>query len=107
MPSFLPVRFNAKELSRSKRMAKFENEPNYEEMVDEEINNNMNIQRNISDKFIRTFRRIEHHFDNININNYPFDVDSCLHLTIDEEVCCNNELLEDLFTCGFDSTKRK
>lgn len=106
MPSFLPIRFNAKEMARDRKLQKLIDDPNYDKLVDDSINDNMEIQRNISDKFIRTFRRIENHFGNININSYPFDVDSCLHLTIDGEVCCNNALLEDLFTCGYE-TKRK
>lgn len=107
MPSFLPVRYNAKELTRERKMDKYKNEENFEEINQESIDINMGIQRNISDKFIRSFRRIDYHFDNININSYPFDVDSYLHLTMNEEIHCNNALLDDLFVCGYNSAKRK
>ncbi len=100
IPSFFPVRFNAKELTREKKMAKFINEENFDELNQESIDMNMSIQRNISDKFIRTFRRVDYHFDNININSY-------LHLTMNDRVYCNNPLLEDIFTCGYDQTKTK
>lgn len=107
IPSFLPTRFNAKEMAREKKMKMIRNVENFNEIEQEAIEKNMNIQRNISDKFIRTFRRLDYHFDNININCYPFDVDSYLHLTMNDEVHCENDLLNDLFMCGYNSTKRK
>lgn len=107
MPSFLPVRFNAKEMAREKKMTKLKNEENFAQIEQESIEKNMNIQRNISDKFIRTFRRLDYHFDNITINSYPFDVDSYLYLTVNEEIHCENDLLNDLFMCVYNSTKRK
>lgn len=107
MPSFLPVRFNAKELTREKKMSKFIHEENFDNLNQDSFDINMSIQRNISDKFIRTFRRIENHFDNININSFPFDVDSYLHLTMNDRVYCNNPLLEDIFLCGYEQTKTK
>lgn len=107
MPSFLPVRYNAKEITRVKKLQKFVNEENFDLLEQESIEKNMSIQRNISDKFIRTFRRLAYHFTNINIYSYPFDIDSCLHITMNDNINCNNALLEDLFTTVYNSTKRK
>lgn len=107
MPSFLPIRFNAKEITSEKKLQKVINDVNFDEITKQLFEKNIEIQRNISDKFIRTFRRISYHFNNINIDSYPFDIDSYLHLTMNENIDCNNDLLYDLFMCGYHLAKRK
>ncbi len=107
MPSFLPVRYNSKEMAREKKILKLKNDMNLDEKNQNMMKINEEIQRNISDKFIRTFRRIAYHFDNINISSYPFDVDSCLHITMNSSIHCNNALLNDLFLCEADTIKKK
>lgn len=107
MPSFLPIRYNAKIISTEKKLQKYINNPDFDQIQNDLITKNTEIQRNISDKFIRTFRRITYHFDNINIYSYPFDVDSYLHLTMNEGIYCKNNLLNDLFSCGYHSKKTK
>ena len=40
------------------------------------------IQRNLSDKLIRNFRRLAYHFNNINILSYPYEVDEMMHFKL-------------------------
>lgn len=109
--SFLPVRYNAKVLSTKKKLEKEAKKNNYDDeqieiLTLEKEEENLNIQRNISDKLVRTFRRIDNQFDSIDIISYPYDVDSFLHLTVNDKVYCSNPFLEDLYN-SFRETKRK
>lgn len=110
--SFLPIRYNAKVTTYKYKISRMVNKGDYSKnsintLLSEQEKNTYDIQRNISDKLVRTFRRLDNHFNNINISSYPFDVDSNLHLTLNEEIQCNNPFLYDLFICGNNNTKRK
>lgn len=58
------------------------------------------IQENITDKFIRTFRRIEYHFNNINIISYSFDTSEYMYILNNNNFSCNNELLSEMYNLG-------
>ena len=77
IPSILIVRWNAKQI----------------------MNNNMNeiIQYNITNKLIRTCLRLGVHYNNIDVMSLPYEVDSNLHLHINNmiDMKCNNKLLEE------------
>jgi hypothetical protein len=77
IPSILIVRWNAKQI----------------------MNNNMNeiIQYNITNKLIRTCLRLGVHDNNIDVMSLPYEVDSNLHLHINNmiDMKCNNKLLEE------------
>ena len=90
IPTFLVTRWNAKEIlndTRNKDSKKHE----------DELIRNENIERNITDKFIRTFRRLEYHFDNIEVVAYPFMEDTNLVLSIGDNLECNNPLLKEIY----------
>lgn len=53
------------------------------------------IQKNITDKFIRTFLRLAYHNSGIRIDSYPMDNDDCLHVRLGEELNANNRLLQE------------
>lgn len=63
------------------------------------INNREIIQPNLTEKFLRTFRRLVYHFENIKISNYPFECDSYLHLSFAKcyNTLGNNDLLNETF----------
>lgn len=48
------------------------------------------IQRNITDKLLRNFRRIDYHFDGLGINAYPLDKDDFMHLDLNSNFQANN-----------------
>ena len=53
------------------------------------------IQQNLTDKFLRTFLRLDYHYPNLEVNAYPFDIDSNLHLKITGDLYSNNTLLNE------------
>ena len=60
------------------------------------LNRNDMIQTNITNKFIRTFRRLAHHNKNIEIDLYPYELDEFLTLHLnDKQTIIDNPILED------------
>ena len=101
VPSFLPVRYNAKEINFLVRINLLKSKGKDVEtlnniMHDYQENHEM-IQRNISDKLLRYFRRLEYCFSNIDIKSLPHEVDSNTHLELSNYKSCNNKLLEELY----------
>lgn len=94
--SLLPIRHNSKEFTYEKKYDYYSNNLNKEEqtqLLDNYNKERLQIQTNLTEKFIRDFRRLEYHFDNIQINAYPMDFDEYMHISIDEFVLSNNDLL--------------
>ena len=92
IPTFLITRWNAKEI-----MNEAKNKEKNSDKYNETINKNIDIQKNVTDKFIRTFRRLEYHFDNINIIENPYYGDETMKLNIDDNIECNNPLLKEIY----------
>lgn len=101
IPSFLPVRYNAKEISYKVRIdllkSKGKDVESLNNIMHDYQENHEMIQRNISDKLLRYFRRLEYSFENINVKNLPYELDSNTHLELDNYKTCNNKLLEELY----------
>ena len=91
---YLPVRWNAKEIAFYRSSKHKENAEQYLEL---QYNKHVEIQRNLSDKFIRTFRRIDYHFEGIEINSYPFINSENMIMEIGENLTSNNPLLLELY----------
>ena len=84
---YLPVRY----LSRAVAAEKAE-DPNIRKQREDRNNQ---IQRNATDKFIRTFRRAAYHMEGAEIIGYPYEFDENLTMELHgREV--NNELLQDV-----------
>lgn len=103
VPYFLVNRWNAVEISYQILKEKYKNQmssPKVKKFIDrkkEQVESHDTIQRNITDKFIRNFRRLDHHFSNINIESFQLELDSSLHFKVDNECKCNNVLLSELY----------
>jgi polyhydroxyalkanoate synthesis regulator phasin len=101
MPSFLPVRYNAKRIKNTI----IKNNMIKKGKLTEEINSLLNdlnkeqdnIQRNISDKSLRNIRRLEYYFNNINVTSYPMELDTSAHINLSEYEYCNNPLLQEIY----------
>ncbi len=87
--------WNNKRLSNIRK--NFDTDGN-KETLDEIQKEHDAIQMNITNKLIRTFLRICHHFDSINVTSYPFENDSYLQLFNNGENECNNSLLRDVYS---------
>lgn len=73
----------------------------------EDIENHDYIQTNLTEKFIRTFRRIMYHFSNIKINSYPYEIDDYLYLINNGDYSCNNNLLDEMYNLGRSKNNEK
>ncbi len=108
---FLPIRWNAKELKYLKVKEMKKNKNIESKKIETEYiastEDHYNIQRNLSDKLIRNFRRLAYHFNNIQITLYPYEMDEFLHLELTDEYFCNNDLLNELYQLSFKEQKRK
>ena len=102
VPSILISRWNAKVMSIFYRM-KFLSDKNIpleevNEIMDDVKEKVLYIQSNLTEKFLRVFRRLGYHHSTIMIDSYPYEVDSNLDISIlDMEDVCNNRLLDETY----------
>lgn len=92
VPSLLIVRRNAKMLLNELKADK----KNYSSEKLKEMNQEVDqLQSNLTNKLIRTFLRLGVHYNNIEINSLPYELDSSLHMDVhdDMDIICNNKLL--------------
>ena len=98
--SLLPIRYNSKLiLSEDKELPEFKKDIYNEENINY-------MQSNMTDKFIRTFRRLAYHHTGLEITSYPMDIDSSMHMTIMDNDICLNELLNETSSFPNDTPKR-
>lgn len=101
--SLLPIRYNSKEQAFTK---KYEYKLKYQNLSDIELKKllleykkeNLRIQMNLTEKMIRNFRRIEHHFENCKITSFPMEFDEYLHMNVGEFTFSNNAFLNDVIS---------
>lgn len=97
VPSILIERWNAKETGI---VVKSKREENSQEYIDSNKEEHNKIQNNLTEKLLRTFLRIVSHNKTFGVTAYPFDIDSSLHIKTNEELDCNNTLLNETFLIG-------
>lgn len=92
---YLPVRWYAKDMAVTKLI---ETKTNLTEEEKLEIRNKqILIQQNITNKFLRTFRRLQFHFPDINITSLPKELDDYMHIKLDGNLdLCNNDILQEV-----------
>lgn len=98
---YLPVRYENKMQVLAFKTLKKAKEENFKEEETrkyylELVNNQRKIQSNITEKFIRTVRRVAYHFDNVHIVSYPMELDDRMHITLSTFEYSNNDLLNEL-----------
>lgn len=96
--SCLPVRYYGKELFYLKKHAyKVKKDNMTKEQSDKLLleykKEHLRIQKNLSEKLIRNFRRIEHHYNSSLILREPLEMDEYLHFRFTEFTNSNNLLL--------------
>lgn len=102
-PSILIERWNSKEifygLFVNALMKKGLSEEQARSTNIRQVEEHNNIQKNISDKFIRTFNRLLRHTNKVSLSSLPMDVTSSIGMDINESSnYFNNPLLEELYT---------
>lgn len=105
VPSCLIERWNAKSIANLLKIK-------YKKMNEDSANliymNQENIQNNLTNKLVRTFLRLGCHYNNIDILSFPYEVDSCLHISFnDNNLECNNALLYETYMIVQDNKKNK
>lgn len=84
--SYLPIRY----VSRDNASETLNNESRKQELKER----NDNIQRNVTDKFIRTFRRVEVYMDQFSIDTYPYEIDEYINCSFkDKKKELDNEVI--------------
>ena len=69
-----------------------------DKLIEEYYDKNLRIQANLTEKFLRIFRRLGYHHSSIGVISYPMELDNNLGISIyDDEDICNNKLLEETF----------
>ena len=92
IPSFLITRWNSKEIMYDiKQKSGIYND---EDILKNQINHER-IQNNLTNKLMRTFKRNEFHNDGINIISYPYELDSSMHVELDN-MYTNNTILNEM-----------
>lgn len=102
VPSIMHMRWNDKEIMFQKKSRRIEEFDKISEQVKHEY-----IQSNLTEKLIRTFLRLSYHSDGIEIENYPFELDSSLILKIGDIQSFNNELLNETSVLSKGQTKNQ
>lgn len=97
VPDFFPIRYNSQQIITN---LKASSKSGYmqELFLKDEIVKHDRINRNMVDKKIRSFRRLVFHFDFLNIETFPKELDDSMHISINNGYCCNNELLNQIYT---------
>ena len=99
--SYLPVRYDNKVRSIAKKclkegklknLSKDEIRKNYLNLIDEQ----RKIQSNITEKLIRTFFRVAHHFENVIISSLPMELDDKLNINLTKFEYSDNEILNEV-----------
>lgn len=85
---YLPLRYLSREIAKDN----LDNEEKRQLLQQR----NQIIQENLTNKFIRTFRRVSFHMPNFKITSYPYELDENLICYIKESQEINNPLLEEI-----------
>lgn len=108
---YLPIRYHGN--LNGKRARIDLNKGTYSE---EELNNKYDKvekkmddnQFNITNKFIRTFNRVNYHLNNMSNVVYPYEVDDSMHFIINDEVSVTDHLINNVYNgINIENIKRK
>ena len=80
---YLPSRWNVKEIAYYRACKQKQNK---EEFLKEQHERHIEIQRNLTDKFLRTFRRLEYHLDGIVVTFLPYINSENMMMQIGDEI---------------------
>ncbi|MBQ8219477.1 MAG: hypothetical protein IJZ79_06970 [Bacilli bacterium] len=93
LPTLRIIRWNNKEEAYKRMLDKDYNPDKSRKYEDEHYM----IQKNITEKFIRTFMRLAYHFEGLDVVSYPFEGDSNMIIVNNGITSCNNSLLSHVY----------
>ncbi len=94
---YLPIRYLSRELSANDN----------ENLKEQLITRNDVIQSNITDKFIRIFRRVAYHINGLDIQYYPYEFNEYMELKINEiNHNIDNYILNEVYNQTYDTTNK-
>ena len=97
---YLPLRY----LSRDIAASEVRNDSRKETLY----NRNLFIQKNITDKFIRTFMRVKFHLKELKVLSYPYELDEFLWMDLENEhLEIDNYILNNVFAIVIEHGKKK
>lgn len=101
VPSILIERWNAKEIFfdyKKQQLLKKYSKDSVEKSIEELKEEHDRIQSNLTEKFLRAFRRLEFHHTSISVSNNPYEEDSRMFISLsNNKDYCNNSLLTETY----------
>ena len=95
VPSILISRWNAKMLVLEKQQKSGKKNL---QAIQDDYDKYLYLQSNLTEKFLRVFRRIGYHHSSVMISSYPYELGSNLELSVlDFDDVCNNKLLDETY----------
>lgn len=92
---FLPLRYISRTnslLSRLKKKDKLDERSKLDIEKIQEYN-----QSNITEKFLRTFDRVNYHLNNLEVISYPNELDNSMHLRLNEDYKVDDNLINNIY----------
>ena len=118
--NYFPIRYEAKEITINKKLNKLneklakldKNSEDYQKesaQIEKLKEENIRIQNNIINKYLRIFRRLEYQFGNVHITSYPYELDNNMHIKISKyNNISHNHILNSIYeNTNFIQSKNK
>lgn len=103
---FLPIRYQAKEVALKKKAYYYTKQEDARQKILEEFQKEqLRIQNNLTQKFIRNFFRLNYHFSNIELYSLPFEIDEYLNINLHEFDKTQNPILNEIITSNLKCKK--
>lgn len=108
---YLPLRYLSKRESITTKMSlykKIYSDKEMEEKLISHKNKQDRDQNNMTNKFIRTFNRVNYHLNNLDIISFPGEIDNSMHLRLNDNIVENDNIINEVYRKVIsDELKRK
>lgn len=106
---YLPIRYLSKYESKLSKLGKcnFSNSKDYSKKlreIEEELDYDQN---NITNKFIRTFNRVNYHLENMDIISYPGEIDNFMYVHLNDSIKQGDHIINHLYSEIVESNKKE
>jgi hypothetical protein len=109
--SILIERWNSKmivlDYNRNRLEKKNVSEEEINEILGKKNSEYLKIQSNLTEKFIRIFRRLDYHHMGVNVVSYPYETGDNMSICLDRDDYCDNELLNETYFNSYSNVYKK